>query len=657
MRFAQPKIFWLMLVLLPALVLFLVWAWRKKQLLIAQFVRSRLLAHLTVGVSQQRQKIRFILLAFAAALLLVALARPQFGFDWQEAKQQGLDIVVAIDTSRSMLAEDLPPNRLARAKLAALDLMRLAKSDRLALVAFAGSAFLQCPLTLDEEAFRQSINALDTSIIPQGGSALSQAIDAALEAFDKSGDNHKVLVLFTDGEDHESGVLDTAKEAAKKGLKIFTIGVGTAQGEMLRVKDEQGNLGFLKDESGNAVKSRLNEPLLQQIAEATKGFYMPLRGTRPIETVYTQGLAPLPKSDATTKLVKLYREQFRWPVLLAMAALLLEMFLPQRKRVARTEQIATGANPELRKVIALMVLLLLPSIAHGSVTTAKRDYEAGRFEDALQEYHRLMQNRTNDYRLHYNAGDAAYKAKQFDLAEKHFQSALASPDLKLQEQAYYNLGNTLYQRGEPETDLDQKKKAWEQAIRNYENALKLNAQDADAKNNLGFVKKRLEELKKQEQQQKQENKPNDQSKQDDKQKQDQQSSTNKNDQAKQDQQKQKQDQQQKDEQQKQKDQQQQSAKDDQQKKDSGGSKEDQAKQAEKQKQEQEQKKQEEARQAKKGEKSPERKEQGEEGTAAAAVRMTPQQAFQLLDAQKQEEKALIFAPPKKENQNRSIKDW
>src|SRR5437667_11868751 len=184
MRFANREMLWLLLVTVPLLVWFLCWAWRRKQTLIAQFVQSRLLAQLTVGVSPLRQKIRLALVIVAVACALVALARPQWGFDWEEARQRGLDIVVAIDTSRSMLAEDVRPNRLTRAKLAALDLMKLAATDRFALVPFAGAAFLQCPLTLDEQAFRQSVEALVVGIIPAGGTAVTEPIATAQTALE-----------------------------------------------------------------------------------------------------------------------------------------------------------------------------------------------------------------------------------------------------------------------------------------------------------------------------------------------------------------------------------------------------------------------------------------------------------------------------------------
>src|SRR3954452_14357460 len=206
MRFANPQLLWLLLVFPPALLVFFWWSWKKQQVLRQKFIQARLLPALTIGISPFRQKIRMAFIISGVVCLLLALARPQWGFDWEEVKQRGLDIVVAIDTSKSMLAEDIAPNRLARAKLAALDLMQQAKSDRLGLIAFAGEAFLQCPLTIDDNAFRQSVEALDVNTLPEGGTAIAEAIETALQAF-KENDSYKVLVLFTDGEDHDSDAL------------------------------------------------------------------------------------------------------------------------------------------------------------------------------------------------------------------------------------------------------------------------------------------------------------------------------------------------------------------------------------------------------------------------------------------------------------------
>ena len=190
---------------MPALVGFLFWSWRVKQKLALHFVHARLLSSLTVGVSAGAAE------GAAGACWsrpwpasCCALARPQWGFAWEEANQQGLDIIVAMDTSRCMLARDVAPNRLEQAKLAVIDLMRLAKTDRLGLVVFAGDGFLQAPLTLDDQAFQQAVDAVFVGIVPQGGTSLSAAIRTSLAAFEKGNDNHKVMVLFTDGEDHDA---------------------------------------------------------------------------------------------------------------------------------------------------------------------------------------------------------------------------------------------------------------------------------------------------------------------------------------------------------------------------------------------------------------------------------------------------------------------
>ena len=330
MRFEHPNILWLLLVVPPALVAFFWWGERVKQKLLAQFVEPRLLAALTTGLSPTRRQWRYALEILAVMLLLLVIARPQRGFDLEEVQRTGLDIIMAVDTSKSMLATDLAPNRLTRAKLAALELMQTAKADRLGLVAFAGDAFLECPLTIDNTAFQQSVQALGVNSIPQGGTALAAAINTALASFHEKG-GHKALVLFTDGGDNDEGTLAAAQNAAQAGLKIFTIGIGSADGTLVTIADANGNSDYIRDEKGQVVKSKLNEPLLQQIATATGGFYLPLRGADTINTLYERGLAPLPKSEAKEKLVRRYHEQFQWPLAVAMVLLIAEFLLPERK--------------------------------------------------------------------------------------------------------------------------------------------------------------------------------------------------------------------------------------------------------------------------------------------------------------------------------------
>jgi Ca-activated chloride channel family protein len=650
MNFANLHLLWLLLVIPPALLAFFWWTGRTRQRLLTQFIQARLLPALTVGISARRQKIRVGCLVLAVVCLILALARPQWGFDWQEMKQRGLDIVVAIDTSKSMLAEDIVPNRLARAKLAALELMQRARTDRLGLVAFAGSAFLQCPLTIDDAAFRQSVEALNVNIIPLGGTAIAEAIETALSAF-KEGDNYKVLVLFTDGEDHDSGALEAAEKAAKDGMRIFTIGIGTAEGELLRTKDAQGGGDYIRDEQGNVVKSHLNERLLQQIAGATEGgFYLPLRGAKAIDTLYDQGLAKLPKSQHQEQFVRQYHERYHWPLAVAIVLLLVEMLFPERKREpkARPAPAAPG-QPALRTAATVLLLALLPTALRGSPASALREYKAGQYDQALKEYEQLLKRKGDDPRLHFNAGAAAYRNRQFEEAAKQFNATLAAPDLKLQGLAYYNEGNALYHLGEQNPDPKKRTEAWEKAAQDFQSTAKLNPQDEDAKFNYEFVKRKLEELKQQQQQSQQDR--SDQQKDEDKK------------QEQQNQQQQQQDQQKKDQQQQQPAQQKQSEEkkdsdpQEQQKKQS----EQQQQQAAKQSQEQKERQRQERQQVKQSPEQP--KDKGDEkeqeaAVAQAAGQMTPQQAQQLLDAQKGDEQMLPPQPTgKPADRSRPIKDW
>ncbi|HEY6168481.1 MAG TPA: VWA domain-containing protein [Verrucomicrobiae bacterium] len=640
MNFANPILLWALAAALPLLAWFLWWAHRRRTELAAQFISARLLDVLTVGVSRRRQVWRSVLLASSVVLVLLALARPQWGFNWEEAKQQGLDILVAIDTSRSMLATDVAPNRLERAKLEALSLMGRAKTDRLGLIAFAGTAFLQCPLTLDDEAFRQSVNALDTTIIPQGGTAMTEAIETATAAFKDSGENVKVLVLFTDGEDHEPGAEEAARAAAEEGVRIFTVGLGTTTGEPLRVRDDKGAETYIKDDAGNVVVSRLNETLLQTIATTAKGFYLNLRGAGTMDTLYEKGLAPLPKREFTAKLVKRLHEKYYWPLGLAVLLLLIEMFIPERARQAGgVRRSVYSVEAETVKTAAVIALVLVSFSGVASESAAYRAYESGKFEAAAKEYLALATKKPRDPRLAYDAATAAHQTGQFDQAADLLQRALGTKDPAMLGKALYNLGNTRYRQGEHTEKLEEKQPLWEESLKSYEAALKLDPADVDAKFNHEFVKKRLEELKQQQQKQQQDKQ--------DEQKQDQKSDEKKSDRQKDQQQQQQQtkndqSQEKKDQQQAQNQQQQKDEKRDggQQRQKDGG-KEDQKADAKKQS----------------GKPDEKEKKEGASQVQAVGV-MTPQQAQQLLESHKGEERTLVFRQEIKTNaQGKVFKNW
>jgi Ca-activated chloride channel family protein len=671
--FAHPHLLWSLLLVVPGLIAFFWWAWQKKQELIAQFISARLLPQLTVGVAPARQKARVALLVAAVALLVIVLARPQIGFSWEEARSRGLDILIAIDTSRSMLATDVAPNRLRRAQLAALDLKRLARTDRLGLVAFAGSAFLQCPLTLDDEAFRQSVEALDVNIIPQGGTAIAEAILAAKGAFKEGNDNHKVVVLFTDGEDHDGNGVEVAKQAAKDGLTIFTVGVGTPGGELLRTVDVQGRTEFIKDPDGNAVKSRLNEDLLRDIARETGGYFMLLSGAKAMDLLYENRLAPLPKGDLASQRIKRPHERYQWLLGLVLVLLVIEMLLPERKPAPKSNagpatsaaltaptavRQSGAASPAVTspraKLVASILLLVafvfLACTARASSSEGLKQYQKGRYDRAVLEYESALRKQPDDPRLHFNAGTAAFQTKDYDQAVSHLNSALLTQDLPLQHRTYYNLGNTQFRQGEDASDLDKRRQLWEQAIRSYDSAVSLDAKDADAQFNRELVKQKLEELKQQQQQQKQQQGDKNMDGQQDKNKQDSKDQQQQQDQSKKQDGK---DQQKKDQQDQQKQQQQdQQAKNkEEQKKKEQQSKDGQQSQQGKQDKDGQEKNAQQAQQ--------DQGDQGDQqdGTPARAVRMTPQQAVQLLEALKGEERVMTFRPLRTNRQDRVFKDW
>ncbi|HEX8679343.1 MAG TPA: VWA domain-containing protein, partial [Chthoniobacterales bacterium] len=226
MTFGAPEWLWGLLAV-PVLLGLFITAERRTAARLGQFVSPRLLAQLGATVSRPRRNLRFGLVLLSVALALVSLAKPRWGYTYEEVKRKGLDLLIAVDTSRSMLANDVAPNRLQRVKLAAQDLMRELRGDRIGVIAFAGRAFLQAPLTIDYDAAIEALTELDTNIIPEGGTNISEAITLAVRTFGKSAVGNRALIIFTDGEELAGESARVAKAAADAGVRIFTVGVGT----------------------------------------------------------------------------------------------------------------------------------------------------------------------------------------------------------------------------------------------------------------------------------------------------------------------------------------------------------------------------------------------------------------------------------------------
>ena len=274
------------------------------------------------GWSARRLRTKNLLRIMAAGLLITALARPQWGFKWEEVKQRGLSIIVALDTSKSMLAQDIRPNRLQQAQWGIRDLVKQLNGDRIGLVAFAGDAFLQCPATIDYAAFLMMLDDVYAGIVPVGGTDLYVALEEAVESFEKSEENRadKVIILISDGEGHSGDPLSLLPELKKQEIRVFAIGVGTQEGELIQTSD-----GFVKDKEGHVVKSSLNEEMLERIAFETGGFYVrSAPGDFGLERVYKQGIAALQREEREARMTKNWVERFQWLVGAALLLLMLE---------------------------------------------------------------------------------------------------------------------------------------------------------------------------------------------------------------------------------------------------------------------------------------------------------------------------------------------
>jgi Ca-activated chloride channel family protein len=507
------------LVLVAGLGAFLVWARHRRARALAAFVAAALQPTVAPDVDPRRRALRAGLLVAAAGLIVLALAGPMWGFRWEQVRRQGIDLVIALDTSRSMLATDVKPDRLARAKLAVRDLVAEARGDRLALVPFAGTAFLLCPLTLDTGAFLQSLAAVEVGIIPRGGTTLPAAIDASLAAFEGREASHQAVVLITDGESHE-GDLDAALATAKeRGVRIFTVGIGTPEGEL--VPGDGG--AFFKDRRGQVVKSRLDEATLERIAVDTGGVYLRAAGAGlGLPELYRDHIATLDKRELESTLERRYELRYQLPLGLAFLLLLVERLIgdrPGRRGWWRWRGAAAAA------LLGFMSVGWLDP--HAVAREGNRLYDQGKFDEAAERYNQALVDEPDSGRLHFNLGDARYKSGKYDEALGSFAKVPPADDQPTREaRLAYNVGNTKYRQGEALEAAEPQKTLglWAEALVAYRRALAANPDDGDARWNhelverkIAALRKKLEEQKQQQDQQQQQNQQQGEKKQDEQQ--------------------------------------------------------------------------------------------------------------------------------------------
>jgi Ca-activated chloride channel family protein len=494
LTWGTPQWLWALAVL-PLLIGLFAWAEQRRAVLLRKLVAARLQPVLAGNISATKRRLKFALTAAALAFLVLALASPRHGYLFEKAQRKGRDVLIAVDTSRSMLATDVAPNRLSRAKLAAQDLINALEADRAGLIAFAGSAFLQAPLTVDYSAVLNSLNELDTNIVPRGGTNIAEAIRTAKTAFGRGEGDSRCLVLFTDGEELEEDAVAAARDAAGT-MKIFTVGVGSADGSLIPVPGENGGTEFVKDPEGNFVKSRLDEAKLKEIAQMTGGFYIRLQnGPSDMRRIVEAGVAKLKESEFDERMSRRPIERYQWPLGASLLLLAASVLVKERRKVQKP---ANGASSKRAAVASqsAVALALLSALCHPAPMAAagtpsgEELYQQGKYDEAGKQFDAELRKRPDSPALQFNKGTADYGLGQYTDAVDEFGKALESGDPKLRAKAEYNLGTALLQRAikRDETKQESERKGdLTNAVQHLDEALKLNPKDKDAEYNRGIA--------------------------------------------------------------------------------------------------------------------------------------------------------------------------
>lgn len=332
MRFGSPHVLIYLGWIVPAVIVFLMITGRRRRKAMEAFAQKEIMGKVAVFYSGRVRRLGVILTVIAITLIVIGLARPQWHYYWKENKKNGIDMIIGVDISRSMLAADAAPNRLAAAKAGIEEFVKKLKGDRIGLIAFSGSAFLQCPLTVDYKGFALALNSVGPVTVSRGGTAISSAIREAVRCYRGAEVANKIFILISDGEHLEGDIDKATLLATKEKIAIYCIGVGTVEGSRLYENDKDGDRIPINDEYGKPVVSRLNEETLRKIAVTTGGLY---RKAAPmdfgLDSIYEERLSKLEKRESQSDKVKVYQEKYQYPAALACLLLIAEMILRKKE--------------------------------------------------------------------------------------------------------------------------------------------------------------------------------------------------------------------------------------------------------------------------------------------------------------------------------------
>lgn len=491
LRFEHPDILWFLLTL-PVLGVFLAVMHRVRLKRVAGFVSGAMFRQLAPDASTTKRSFKEVVMCFGLGFLILALANPQLGTRLEEVKREGIDLFVALDVSLSMKAEDIRPSRLDKAKRDVSALLGKLRGDRVGLIVFAGEAFVQFPLTSDYSAADLFISAVDVDAVPTPGTMIASAIELALKSFSADLPTQKAIIIASDGENTEGDILGAVENAAKAGVKVYTVGMGTTDGGPIPIYNAAGTrVDYKRDRTGSVVLTRLDESTLQQISASTGASYRrATSGGNEIDEIFEE-LSALERVEFGVKQVTGFESMYQYPLALGILLLLLDLVLSERRGTVLIL---------LRKLIpaaaAVLLILGLGSRAeaqtHRSLISEGNDaFERGKYTDAEVEYKKALQEYPDSKVAQFNMGDAYYKQERFDEAQQAFQTFAATGEGVDASQGYYNLGNALFKAGKVD-----------ESIEAYKQALRLNPRDDEARHNLEFARKKKKEQEQKQQQNK-----------------------------------------------------------------------------------------------------------------------------------------------------------
>ena len=484
-RFEDPiYLFFMAAIPLLALIRFVGWRQRKKKL--RKFGDPNLLKELMPDVSKYRPSVKFWVAMAALAMLIFMLARPQMGTKISHEKRNGIETIICLDISNSMLAEDVVPSRLDKSKMLVENLVDHFTNDKIGLVVFAGDAFTQLPITSDYVSAKMFLQNIDPSLIATQGTDIAQAINLAMNSFTQQDKIGKAIILITDGEDHEGGALEMAKDAKKKGINVYILGVGDVNGAPIPL----GNGDYMKDAQGQVVMTALNEQMCQQVAQAGSGKYIHVDNTSDAQEKLNDELAKLEKGETDSVIYSEYDEQFQAFGIIVLLLLIIEVCIlesknPLLKNVRLFKKNKIGSVAKLMLLTILLAMNGQSAFAQDrqSVRQGNKLYRQQGFDKAEVEYRKALAKNPRNTQAMYNLGCALMMQQKDSAAIVQFENAGKAETSAIRKaMSYHNMGF-----------ICQKHQMYGEAIQAYQESLRNNPNDDETRYNLALCKRLLKQ--------------------------------------------------------------------------------------------------------------------------------------------------------------------